>query len=47
MPPRKRTPKKNLPPADELLAYYKDMLLIRRFEEKAGFIVGVSLILGN
>ena len=46
MPPRKRTPKKNLPPADELLAYYKDMLLIRRFEEKAGQLYGMGLIGG-
>ena len=46
MPPRKRTPKKNLPPADELLGYYKDMLLIRRFEEKAGQLYGMGLIGG-
>ena len=46
MPPRKRTPKKNLPPADELLGYYEDMLLIRRFEEKAGQLYGMGLIGG-
>ncbi|MEM7057188.1 MAG: pyruvate dehydrogenase (acetyl-transferring) E1 component subunit alpha [Pseudomonadota bacterium] len=37
---------KNLPPADELLSYYKDMLLIRRFEEKAGQLYGMGLIGG-
>jgi pyruvate dehydrogenase E1 component alpha subunit len=31
---------------DELLAYYKDMLLIRRFEEKAGQLYGMGLIGG-
>ena len=46
MPPRKRTPKKNLPPADELLRHYEDMLLIRRFEEKAGQLYGMGLIGG-
>ncbi|MEM7424183.1 MAG: pyruvate dehydrogenase (acetyl-transferring) E1 component subunit alpha [Pseudomonadota bacterium] len=46
MPPRKRATKKNLPPADELLGYYKDMLLIRRFEEKAGQLYGMGLIGG-
>ena len=40
------TGKKNLPPADELLGYYKDMLLIRRFEEKAGQLYGMGLIGG-
>ncbi|MFK7942295.1 MAG: pyruvate dehydrogenase (acetyl-transferring) E1 component subunit alpha [Paracoccaceae bacterium] len=38
--------KKNLPPVDELLGYYKDMLLIRRFEEKAGQLYGMGLIGG-
>lgn len=37
---------KNLPPADELLTHYKDMLLIRRFEEKAGQLYGMGLIGG-
>ena len=32
--------------ADELKAYYKDMLLIRRFEEKAGQLYGMGLIGG-
>jgi len=31
---------------DELLAYYHDMLLIRRFEEKAGQLYGMGLIAG-
>ena len=37
---------KNLPPADELLGHYRDMLLIRRFEEKAGQLYGMGLIGG-
>ena len=37
---------KNLPPKDELLDYYRDMLLIRRFEEKAGQLYGMGLIGG-
>ena len=35
-----------LPPKDELLFYYKEMLLIRRFEEKAGQLYGMGLIGG-
>ncbi|MFQ8432339.1 pyruvate dehydrogenase (acetyl-transferring) E1 component subunit alpha [Amaricoccus sp. W119] len=31
---------------DELLAYYRDMLMIRRFEEKAGQLYGMGLIGG-
>lgn len=31
---------------DELLAFYRDMLLIRRFEEKAGQLYGLGLIGG-
>jgi pyruvate dehydrogenase E1 component alpha subunit len=31
---------------DELLGYYRDMLLIRRFEEKAGQLYGMGLIAG-
>ena len=31
---------------DELMAFYKDMLLIRRFEEKAGQLYGLGLIGG-
>ncbi|MEM9138701.1 MAG: pyruvate dehydrogenase (acetyl-transferring) E1 component subunit alpha [Pseudomonadota bacterium] len=37
---------KNLPPAEEVLSHYKDMLLIRRFEEKAGQLYGMGLIGG-
>ena len=31
---------------DELLTYYRDMLLVRRFEEKAGQMYGMGLIGG-
>ena len=31
---------------DELLAFYREMLLIRRFEEKAGQLYGLGLIGG-
>ena len=31
---------------EELLDYYRDMLLIRRFEEKAGQMYGMGLIGG-
>ena len=31
---------------DELLKYYRDMLLIRRFEEKAGQLYGMGAIGG-
>ena len=34
------------PTKDELLKYYRDMLLIRRFEEKAGQLYGMGLIGG-
>lgn len=33
-------------PKEELLKYYRDMLLIRRFEEKAGQLYGMGLIGG-
>ena len=33
-------------PAADLLQYYRDMLLIRRFEEKAGQMYGMGLIGG-
>ncbi|MEM9638848.1 MAG: pyruvate dehydrogenase (acetyl-transferring) E1 component subunit alpha [Pseudomonadota bacterium] len=45
MAPRKSTKKPNVS-ADELKAYYRDMLLIRRFEEKAGQLYGMGLIGG-
>src|SRR5689334_12408643 len=35
-----------LPSPDRLLAYYREMLLIRRFEEKAGQLYGMGLIGG-
>jgi pyruvate dehydrogenase E1 component alpha subunit len=35
-----------LPPREKLLAFYRDMLLIRRFEEKAGQLYGMGLIGG-
>ena len=31
---------------DELLKFYRDMLLIRRFEERAGQLYGLGLIGG-
>ena len=34
------------PSADDLLHYYRQMLLIRRFEEKAGQLYGMGLIGG-
>ncbi len=34
------------PSAEKLLAFYRDMLLIRRFEEKAGQLYGMGLIGG-
>ena len=36
----------NGPGKDELLGYYRDMLLIRRFEERAGQLYGMGLIGG-
>src|SRR6202162_1629137 len=36
----------NNPPAEQLLKYYRQMLLIRRFEEKAGQMYGMGLIGG-
>src|SRR5690606_6258391 len=41
---KKSAPK--LPRAEELLGHYRDMLLIRRFEEKAGQLYGMGLIGG-
>ena len=37
---------KNTPTPDEILGFYRDMLLIRRFEEKAGQLYGMGLIGG-
>ena len=42
----KKTTQKSNVSADELKAYYRDMLLIRRFEEKAGQLYGMGLIGG-
>ena len=45
MATRKSTKKPNVS-ADELKTFYRDMLLIRRFEEKAGQLYGMGLIGG-
>ncbi len=45
MAPRGKAAKPNVS-ADELKQYYHDMLLIRRFEEKAGQLYGMGLIGG-
>jgi pyruvate dehydrogenase E1 component alpha subunit len=42
----RRTTKPKQPTKDELLHYYREMLLIRRFEEKAGQLYGMGLIGG-
>ncbi|MFY0691839.1 MAG: pyruvate dehydrogenase (acetyl-transferring) E1 component subunit alpha [Paracoccaceae bacterium] len=42
----KKTSRKPNISKEELLSYYKDMLLIRRFEEKAGQLYGMGLIGG-
>ena len=42
----KKTASKASPSHDDLLKYYRDMLLIRRFEEKAGQLYGMGLIGG-
>lgn len=42
----RRASKKPTAPKQELLKYYRDMLLIRRFEEKAGQLYGMGLIGG-
>ena len=44
--PRGRARRNSKPDSDEMLAYYRDMLLIRRFEEKAGQLYGMGLIGG-
>ena len=48
IPNRERPPEPKRHPADkaELLEYYRQMLLIRRFEEKAGQLYGLGLIGG-
>jgi len=45
MAARKSTKKSNIS-GEELLSYYREMLLIRRFEEKAGQLYGMGLIGG-
>ncbi len=45
MAAKKKTGKSNTS-AEELLGYYREMLLIRRFEEKAGQLYGMGLIGG-
>ncbi len=42
----KKSPEKSNVSKDELLKYYREMLLIRRFEEKAGQLYGMGLIGG-
>ncbi|WP_137700123.1 pyruvate dehydrogenase (acetyl-transferring) E1 component subunit alpha [Marimonas lutisalis] len=42
----KKTTKKSNTSGDELKTFYRDMLLIRRFEEKAGQLYGMGLIGG-
>ena len=42
----KKTPAKSNTSGEELRQYYRDMLLIRRFEEKAGQLYGMGLIGG-
>ena len=42
----RRASRKLVAPKKELLKYYRDMLLIRRFEEKAGQLYGMGLIGG-
>jgi len=42
----KKSSKKSNTSKDDLLSYYREMLLIRRFEEKAGQLYGMGLIGG-
>jgi pyruvate dehydrogenase E1 component alpha subunit len=42
----RKSPEKSNTSKDELLHYYREMLLIRRFEEKAGQLYGMGLIGG-
>jgi pyruvate dehydrogenase E1 component alpha subunit len=46
MAPRKKEQAAGQPASDELVRYYREMLLIRRFEEKAGQLYGMGLING-
>ncbi len=39
-------PRREVPPVEQLLYDYREMLLIRRFEEKAGQLYGMGLIAG-
>ena len=41
----KKVTKKSTDENHDLLKFYRDMLLIRRFEEKAGQLYGMGLIL--
>ncbi|MDP6344430.1 MAG: thiamine pyrophosphate-dependent enzyme, partial [Alphaproteobacteria bacterium] len=43
---RKTAPAAVAATVDEVLGYYREMLLIRRFEEKAGQMYGMGLIGG-
>ena len=44
--PRPDEPVRHKPTADELLGFYREMLLIRRFEERAGQLYGMGMIGG-
>ncbi|WP_426164170.1 pyruvate dehydrogenase (acetyl-transferring) E1 component subunit alpha [Sandarakinorhabdus sp. DWP1-3-1] len=44
--PRPDEPVRHKPTRDELLGFYRDMLLIRRFEERAGQLYGMGMIGG-
>ncbi|MDP3163183.1 MAG: pyruvate dehydrogenase (acetyl-transferring) E1 component subunit alpha [Reyranella sp.] len=46
VPPKSSGPGDNSASAEELKSYYRDMLLIRRFEERAGQLYGMGLIGG-
>ena len=43
---KRKSKSANDPGRDDLIRYYRDMLLIRRFEEKAGQLYGMGLING-
>ena len=42
----KKAPEKSNVSKEELLKFYREMLMIRRFEEKAGQLYGMGLIGG-